>query len=152
MLLTTHELRNNDYGTACGTVSKQKKICMSQPIIVEYIDDFFGGQLNVEVDDFEILEGSAIFSKEITDQSFYDKYVNFLVNTSESYDDIIAYIADYVDIERDITSSHITNHTLTIAEQKQVICYVFCLLIDHYDGSLRVDWYEGDLEIELESE
>ena len=46
MLLTTHELRNNDYGTACGTVSKQKKICMSQPIIVEYIDPYLMSNLS----------------------------------------------------------------------------------------------------------
>jgi len=146
MILTTEDLKKKDYGTACGTVTPMKSKCLSQEIIINYIDEFFGGKIeDVDVYDDELEYGTAFFSKCKVDKSFFDKYVKFIEkNKGYSIDDIADWIDETVD--------EVKNINLSSMNQKDIICYVFSCLVDCFDGSLRIEAYDDSLRVEIESE
>jgi len=76
MKITTSDLKNRDY----YLIQNNKFECytISIPIIINYIDDYFGGELEVSLNGNDIMCGSAKFSSFNINDYFINKYVKYL--------------------------------------------------------------------------
>ena len=157
MELTVNDLKSQKYGTACGTEAQMRKECLSEPIVIDYIDEYFDGKFyDVELDNNELLSGEAKFSKEVLDQNFVDKYCKYVANIQNiSVDEYIESICDNLDgvclRGYNIKLKNFKKFRLNIEESRDVICWVFAELIAELHGSLRFECY-GEETIDIESE
>ena len=137
MKVSTVDLKNSIWGTPCGTVGKSK--CLSEPLVIDFIDMFFGGELdNVEVEDLLICGGCPTLKKlAITEDELSEVLIKFPFDIN--IDDVLD------DFDADLFSE------ITEDEHPDLICYLFSNLVGHYGGSFRCD-YIGDGEVDLESE
>jgi hypothetical protein len=149
MKLTTKKLTKNDYGTGCG---EDGNTCLSQPLVIEFIDTFFNGVLNdMEVEnenDINIVMGGNPTLNKLTITN--DEFKRFYTDLPGDKDEAIEVMADLVDLDvedlYDVESIDEDKHP-------EIICFVFGSLIGAHDGSFRCEWmFSPDNTIELESE
>ena len=149
MILTTKMLRTKDYGTPCGSVTPMKDKCMSQDIIVDYINDYFGGQLDdVEIYGTEVCGGTTTIKNFDLNQKFFDKYVKFVADHDGfSVKEELLDIKDYTGVGR----KRILSLNISDENKMEMVAWYFTRLIDCYDGSMRCDLLDNNM-VDLESE
>jgi hypothetical protein len=101
--ITTNFLRKNPTGTACGLVGNT---ALSTDEVIEFIDNFFGGEIFVNDDNDDICEIRAKIHKHITKKDLSVLYENEeLKDTVEEYeedfeklskDDLVGFIFQYL--------------------------------------------------------
>jgi len=136
MKITTLDLKSRNYGVVQGSFNNDKRCCcMSQPIIIEYIDIYFGGELEVGLNGNDIMYGSAKFSKFDIDDKFFNKFIKYL---SESVDyPVIKYLKD-ISKELNIKYKNIVNNKINNIDSKRLICYVFERLLYSFGCNLDI--------------
>lgn len=150
MNVTTADLRSKIYGTPCGTIPQYKN-CLTFPLIIDFIDTFFGGVLNdVEVckenDVFLIEGGSPTLKKKFITNEEFEKFTSI---STGFRNEIIENLGDFFEIS--IKKFSDVQKNFNTDEQCDIICMIFSELVGHYGGSFRCD-HMGNGEVDLESE
>jgi len=148
MKLTTLDLKNRDYGILQN--NPYNKCCsISKPIIIEFIDDYFGGELEVGIIGNDIMYGSAKFSSFNINDYFLNKYINFLCNSVDyTIDKYIKDLSKDLNIKyKDILTNKMDNYN-----KKRIICYVFESILFSFGCIIKVRINENLIDfIEFES-
>jgi hypothetical protein len=153
MNVTTEDLKKGNYGTPCGTVGKSEK-SLSYPLVIEFIDKFFGGVLS-DVETYEedghilIAGGQPQIKKMSITKEEYEYFTNY--NPKVSKRENIKFYAEMLDISTSEFKDFEEN--LDSEEQCNLICIIFSEIVDFYDGAFRCDYmFNGDGMVDLESE
>lgn len=153
MNVTTEDLKKGNYGTPCGHVGELQK-SLSHPLVIEFIDKFFGGVLSdvdtYEEDGFILIEGGQPKLKQFEISKAEFEY--FTKSISEKfYSDMVTDFAS----QYDVTKKEFKDFDLKCfeIEQPEIICSLFSNLVGNYGGSFRCDYmYADDGSVDLESE
>jgi hypothetical protein len=153
MNITSNDLRKGNYGTPCGTVG-ELQTSLSHPLIIEFIDKFFGGVLS-DIESYEenghiLIAGGQPKLKQLTISKI--EFEHFTKSISEAfYNDMVSEFAS----DLDVTPQEFKLFNLNCFEvnQPEIICNLFTCLVDYYGGSFRCDYmYDDDGSVDLESE
>jgi hypothetical protein len=143
--ITSDHLRKNPIGVACGANSELIKTCLSQEIITDFIDDYFGGKLKVKIINNNVVNISVKLTNLTVDDNFIEKY--FKKIEGELIEENIEAPKDFNDLEGDEIEFVLNAmEELTDDECKEIIGETFSALVGVYGGSLECKIFTHHLE------
>jgi hypothetical protein len=143
--ITSEYLRKNRTGVTCG--SEKKVSCLSQKIIINFIEEYFGGNIMVDIKDGLVFNISAKLINLTIDDNFIKKYFSkieeemVVEDVEVSEDDNETGLNDY-EIEFEIN----VMDDITEEEKPNILSETFSALVGLYGGSLTGNVFTNHLE------
>jgi hypothetical protein len=155
MKVTTKDLSTSNYGTPWGSVG-ESNTSLSHPLVIDFIDTFFGGVLDDvdvyedddETDSILISGGYPILQKLTITNSEFDHFTQL---SKDFKSDIIEDMSDCLDIKKSKFKD--IENKIDEEQHPMIICWLFSCIVGFYGGSFRCEFMDdGNGTVELESE
>jgi hypothetical protein len=147
--ITSEYLRKNSIGVSCGTESEKKYSCLSQELIINFIDEYFNGIITVDIENNKVSKILAKLSHFTINDDFIEKYFSkiegdIIIEELEIPDDFKELEGESIEFEMDAMED------ISECDKMNILGDTFSALVGLYDGSLVCYVHTDYLEFKSE--